>query len=232
MKSFFCKTWLLPLALGAGLIVSPTLRAQPAANADLVPLILKLPEPSFVGTPKDVQPGSNVEPISKTPRPDLLVPKGVKNLAPGSKITCSDPNATPVALAKLTDGAKEALDDNVTLLRKGVQWVQFDLGAKQEIYAIVIWHAHDTLKVYRGVVVQIADDPEFTTNVRTLFNNDADNGDKLGAGTDKEYFETNQGKLIDAKGAKARCVRLYSHGSSESGLNEYTEVEIHGRGAQ
>jgi hypothetical protein len=53
-----------------------------------------------------------------------------------------------------------------------------------------------------------------------------------GAGTDREYFETNQGKLIDAKGVKARYVRLYSRGSTDSALNEYTEVEIYARPAQ
>ena len=45
-------------------------------------------------------------------------------------------------------------------------------------------------------------------------------------GTDREYFETNEGKLIDAKGAKARYVRFYSKGSTDSALNYYTEIEI------
>jgi hypothetical protein len=232
MNISFPKKCLLPLPalmLGLGLILPSNLGAQPASATNLVPLILKLPEPAFVGTPKEIPAGSNIEPPSKTPRPPLLVPKDVKNVAPGSKITCSDTNAGPSALAKLTDGNKEALDENVVLLRRGVQWVQFDLGAAREIFAIVIWHAHDSAKVYRGVIVQVADDAGFTANVRTLFNNDADNQAKLGAGTDREYFETNQGKLIDAKGVKARYVRLYSHGSTEGALNEYTEVEIYAR---
>ena len=36
----------------------------------------------------------------------------------------------------------------------------------------------------------------------------------LGIGKDREYFETNEGKLVDAKGIKARYVRLYSKGST------------------
>ena len=74
-----------------------------------------------------------------------------------------------------------------------------------------------------------ADDPDFIENVRTLFNNDQDNSSGLGVGTDREFFETFEGKLINAKGVKARYVRTYSKGSSESALNEYTEVEVYGR---
>lgn len=156
-----------------------------------------------------------------------MVPADVRNIAPESRITCSDNNASASVLAKLTDGNKEAIDANIALLRKGTQYVQFDLGASREIYAIAIWHAHDAPKVYRDVIVQAADDPEFTSGVRTLFNNDSDNSSNRGAGTDREYFETNQGKVIDAKGVKARYVRLYSRGSTDSALNEYTEVEIY-----
>ena len=83
-----------------------------------------------------------------------------------------------------------------------------------------------------AVVVQIADNAEFTENVRTLFNNDIENKAGQGAATHKQYFETNEGKLIEVKGAKARYVRLYSRGSTESALNEYTIVEIWGKAAQ
>ncbi len=220
------------MALFLGLTFPAALRAQPSTNDSLVPLQLKLPEPAMIGTPKDVPPDSNIERPTGLPRPPLMVPAGVKNVARGSKITCSDPNATPDALAKITDGLKEALDDNVVLLRKGVQWVQFDLGSDQEIYAIAIWHGFASPKVYRGVIAQVADDADFKSNVRTLFNNDADNSNKLGAGPDRQYFESNEGKLIEAKGVRARYVRLYSHGSTEGSLNEYTEVEIYGRPAK
>ena len=102
------------------------------------------------------------------------------------------------------------------MLRRGVQWVQIDLGSPQEIFAIVVWHANSSDRVYHGVIVQVADGPDFTPaqNVRTLFNNDVENKAGLGVGTDREYFETNEGKLMDAKGAKARYVRLYSNGST------------------
>ncbi len=196
---------------------------------DLVPLKPKLPAPAFVGTPKDAPAGSNIEPASDKPGAPLMIPQDAKNIAPGSKITTSDASAKPEALAKITDGIKEAEDANVVLLHKGAQFVQFDFASPQEIFAIIIWHAHDTPKVYHSVVVQLADDADFTSNVRTLFNNDQSNAAGRGAGTDREYFESFQGKTIDAKGEKARCVRLYSKGSSDGSFNEYTEVEIYGR---
>ena len=161
----------------------------------------------------------------------MLVPAGLKNLAPGSKITCSDKNAPADALAKITDGNKEAQDESVVFLRKGVQWVQLDLGSASEIFAIVVWHAHNTAKVYQSVVVQAADDPDFIEHVQTIYNNDQSNAAGLGVGTDRQYFETNEGRLIDAKGVKTRYLRFYSKGSTESAMNEYTEIEVYGRPA-
>lgn len=206
--------------------------AQSAVADDLVPLPLKLPAPAFKGTPKDLQVGPNVEPLSDKPRAPMMVPDGLKNVAPGCKVTCSDKNVTSENLAKLIDGDKEASDQSIIFIHKGTQWVQFDLGAPMDIYAIAIWHAHNMAKVYHSVIVQVADDPDFIENVRTIFNNDQNNASGLGVGTDREYFETYEGKLINAKGVKARYIRFYSKGSTESALNEYTELEVWGRPAK
>ena len=206
---------------------------QTVRSADaLVPLDLKLPPPAFKGTPKDIQLSSYVEPLSDKPRPPMLVPPGLKNIAPGKKLTCSDKNAGSDVLEKLTDGDKEPADQSIVLLRKGTQYVQMDLGAPHEVFAIVIWHAHNSPKVYHDVIVQASDDPDFVQKASTIFNNDQDNSSGLGAGTDREYFETFEGKLINAQGAKARYLRFYSKGSTESAMNEYTEIEVYGRPAK
>jgi hypothetical protein len=226
----------LPLLSGLTFAVLNLLLASalPAADApgDQVPLAIKLPAPAFKGTPKDLQLGPNVEPLSDKPRPPMMVPPGLKNLAPGAKITCSDKNVPADSLAKLTDGDKDASDQSIIFLRKGTQWVQLDFGSPQEIFAVVIWHAHNMAKVYHDIIVQVADDADFIENVRTVFNNDSDNTSGLGVGTNREYFETYEGKLIDAKGVKARYIRFYSKGSTESALNEYTELEVYGRPAK
>jgi len=214
----------LASALALPLWVSPA-----AAADDLVPLELKLPAPAFKGTPKELPEGMVVEPLSDKPRPALMVPAGCENLAAGLIPSCTDSNASESKLVKITDGNKEAYEEQIVLLRKGVQSLTFDLKKPAEIYAIVIWHAHDTSKVYRSVVVQIADDAAFTKNVRTLFNNDTENKAEQGVGTDRQYFETHEGKLIAVKGEKGQFVRMFSRGSTESALNEYTEVEIWGK---
>jgi len=219
----------LPIFGGNPLLADDT---QKTNATDLVPLVLKLPAPVFVGTPKAAPPGTTVETMPDKPGPPLQIPKDAQNIAPHAKITCSDKNATRADLAKISDGDKEADGDAIVQLRKGLQWVQFDLGGNQEIYAIVIWHAHDTAKICQSVIVQVADDEDFTDNVRTLFNNDRQNSAGLGAGMDRQYFETFRGKTVDAKGARARYVRLYSNGSTDNRLNEYTEVEIYGRPAK
>jgi hypothetical protein len=206
--------------------------ALAADSGDKVPLNIKLPSPAFKGTPKDIQLSAYVEPLSDKPRPPMMVPAGLKNIAVGAKITCSDKNAQSDALAKITDGDKEASEQSIIYLRKGTQWIQMDFGSPQEIFAVCLWHAHNSAKVYHSVIVQTADDQDFLQNVKTIFNNDQENKSGLGVGTDREYFETHEGKLIDTKGVKTRYMRFYSKGSTESALNEYTEIEVYGRPAK
>ena len=87
-------------------------------------------------------------------------------------------------------------------------------------------------QVYHNVIVQVADEPDFTENVRTVFSNDTDNALGLGIGRNREYFENYEGKLIKAEGVKARYMRFYSKGSTESALNDDTEIEVYGRPAR
>ena len=81
------------------------------------------------------------------------------------------------------------------------------------------------------MIVQVADDADFIKNVRTVYSNDQDNSTKLGIGKERPYIETYLGKLIDAKGVKARYVRLYSSGNTANDLNHYVEVEVFGKPA-
>ena len=204
-----------------------------AAEADLVPLPIQLPLPTLKGTPEDLPKGANIEPPSDKPRPAFLAPKGARNLVLNKKITSSDRRPVTGDFAQITDGKKEAYDDQVVEMRKGVQWVQLDLGEVCNIYAIVVWHDHRVLQVFRNVVVQTADDPDFIDNVTVLFNNDTENVAGLGIGFDKQYFETQYGKLIPAKdGLRARYVRLYSKGSNQSAFNCYQEIEVYGQPAK
>ena len=73
-------------------------------------------------------------------------------------------------------------------------------GANASLAAILVWHYHAQARVYRDVVVQVSNDKDFVTGVTTVFNNDHDNTNGLGLGRDKEYIETNEGKLFDAQG--------------------------------
>jgi RNA polymerase sigma factor (sigma-70 family) len=213
-------------------VVYPTKTPAALTQNGWVPLVLDLPAPAFKGTPRDLKLGSNLEPLSDQPRPPMLVPPGLTNLAPGSHLSCSDANVSANSLAKITDGDKGASDQSIIFLRKGTQWVQMDFGKPQQLFALVIWHAHNMAKAYHDVIVQAADDSHFTENVRTLFNNDSDKSSGLGVGMDREYCESHEGKLINAHGIIARCLRFYSKASTESALNEYTEIEVYGRQAR
>jgi hypothetical protein len=197
----------------------------------LEPLPLALPKPLFEGTPPNLK-IPHLEKLSGKPRPPFLAPAGTVNAARGKPVTSSVPDPTAGDLEMITDGDKSGLDGTYVELGTGVQWVVIDLKQKYNLYAIALWHYHKQARVYSDVIVQLADDPDFLTNVRTIFNNDQDNTAGMGIGHDLNYIETYEGKLIDAKGAVARYIRLYSNGNDTTAINHYVEVEAYGTPAQ
>ncbi|MEA2068319.1 MAG: discoidin domain-containing protein [Verrucomicrobiota bacterium] len=200
--------------------------AGSAVAEEMIKLELELPKPLFAGTPKSIK-TPNLE--RKPTVVEVMVPAGIENLADGKEVTGSDDFPVIGELEYITDGDKDGADGSYVELGPMVQWVQIDLGEKKSIYAIALWHYHAQARAYRDVVVQVADDADFIENVQTVFNNDHDNSAGLGIGKDKEYIETNKGRLVDTKGVKGQFVRLYSNGSTGSDMNHYIEVEVFGK---
>ena len=220
-------TWLCGMI--ACLLLAPAASAQTSAKGEkLEPIPIRLPQPMFEGTPQNLRVPNLEKPRWKAREP-FLAPVGVKNVARRKPVTSSDKEPIFGDVAMLTDGDKEADEGSYVTLGPGLQHVTVDLGAMHEMYAVLFWHFHKTPRVYFDVIVQIADDQNFTKNVRTLFNNDHDNTSKLGAGKDMNYVETSEGRLVDAKGAIARYVRLYSNGNNADDTNHYIEIEVYGR---
>jgi len=226
----------------ANLLAASTVRAAEPPHVGphgerLVPLEIALPKPLFQGTPKHIGRSPTLEPYNEKARPPFSVPEGTTNLALHKKATSSDSQPLVGELAFITDGDKEGAEGSYVELGPDKQWVQIDLGAAAEVYAIVVWHYHGEARVYHDVAVQLADDSDFIENVQTIFNNDFDNSSGLGVGQQMEYIEDYRGKLInacDTKGepAKARYVRLYSKGNTSNDMNHYIEVEVYGKPAK
>ena len=208
-----------------------------AAGAEkLVPLDVKLPKPMFIGTPKNIKASPTMEKYSEKPRPAFMAPEGLTNLAFKKKVTSSDMAPIIGELNLVTDGDKEGADGSFVELGPGKQWVQIDLEKPADIYAFVVWHFHAEGRVYHDVIIQVADDADFTQNVKTVFNNDFDNSSGLGIGKNLEYVDDYRGKLIDAKTEKGepvrgRYARIYSNGNTSNDQNHYIEVEVFGKPA-
>jgi len=198
-----------------------------------VPLRTAIPEEVLAGTPPEVllilYPG--LEKPLEGKRPDLMVPKGTVNLALKKPVTSSDPNPILGQLKYVTDGNKNGAEDSYVELGPMKQWVQIDLGKASRIQAVYIWHYFREARSYHDVVLQVADDAKFTKNVRTVYSNDQDNSSRMGIGKSRPYIETHRGKLIKARGVRARYVRLYSSGNTANDLNHYVEVEVFGKPA-
>ena len=199
--------------------------------SETIELSIELPDPAFKGTPQSLQGLANLEKPRGHARPPFYAPVGTTNVAAGKLLTCSDQEPVIGEVDMINDGDKEAADGSYVELGPGLQSVTIDLGAEHNIYAILLWHYHLQARVYFDVVVQVANDPDFITDVALVFNNDIDNSAGLGIGRDKHYVDTFEGKLIDAKGVRGRYIRLYSNGNNVNELNHYIEVEVFGKPA-
>ena len=211
--------------------------AEAVGDGDLAPIALVLPRPQIPGLPplelfrwRDLL-GPHVEKPLGNRRAPFMAPKGTTNVALKKPVSGSDKEPIMGELELITDGDKEPSDGNCVELGPGRQYVQVDLGAEYNIYAILIWHYHKEPRVYHDVVVQVCSVPDFSTDVKTVFNNDYDNSAGLGLGEDLERIETYEGHLIDSKGVKGRYVRCYSNGNTTDDFNHYIEVEVYGKPA-
>jgi hypothetical protein len=170
----------------------------------------------------------NITALPYKARGPVYLPKGSTNVALNKPVTSSDERPKTGTLGMVTDGDKKWEEGSQLELAPGTQWVQIDLQKPHLIHGILLWHYAGLGAVYRDVVVQLADDPDFVTNLRTVYNNDNNNSSGLGVGKDREFYEDWRGQWIPIKAQKARYIRLYSNGSTRGPINLYTEVEVWG----
>lgn len=231
LKALVCSVLILATAV---CVVSckKTSEEQQDEGEGKVALPTKLPPAVFRGTPENIEGVTNLEKPRDEARPTFYVPEGTENVALGKPVTSSDPAPIIGELEMITDGDKKAADGSYVELGPMLQHVTIDLGSEYELYAVLLWHYHIQPRVYFDVIVQVSNDPDFVTDVTTIFNNDIDNSAGMGIGTDKHYVETAEGKLIDAGGVRGRYVRCYSNGNNANDLNHYTELEVFGKAVE
>lgn len=209
----------------------PAAAGQTGDTVKKVVLNLKLPKPMFIGTPRNIR-TPNLERITGEQRKPFYVPEGTIDISRGKPVSSSDEEPVIGEIKMVTDGEKSGEEGYFVELGPGKQFVQIDLKGNFNLYALLVWHYHNQARVYRDLVVQVASEPDFISGVQTIFNNDHDNSSGLGVGKDKEYIETNEGRLIDPRGVKCRYIRLYSNGNTANDMNHYVEVEVYGSAAK
>ncbi|MBP1745208.1 MAG: polysaccharide deacetylase family protein [Firmicutes bacterium] len=152
-------------------------------------------------------------------------PPAVTNLAAGKPLLSSAAFTNP---ALVTNGDKNTNNYADSYTNSGLQWIQVDLGASYSVGSVKLWHYFGDSRKYHDVVVQLSNDPDFATDVTTVYNNDTNNSAGRGTGTGSEYTETSAGLILNFSPVNARYARFYSNGSTANSYNHYVEVEIYG----
>ncbi|MCK4338109.1 MAG: hypothetical protein KAX11_09195, partial [Candidatus Aminicenantes bacterium] len=177
-------------------LIQGALIDRKAGSKDKVLLKLELPKPMFIGTPKNIR-SSNLERITGKKRGPFYVPEGTELLSLDKPVIASDMEPIIGEVEFVTDGEKSGEDGYFVEFGPGIQYVQIDLEDTYSLHAILLWHFHSQARVYRDVIIQVSDDADFLTDVKTIYNNDHDNSSGLGIGKNKEYIEVSEGRLID-----------------------------------
>lgn len=139
--------------------------------------------------------------------------------------------STPIAFGrdynKATDG------DKVTTIwtetTKGQPSIlTYDLGEVYNITDFNMWHYYGDNRQYHDVTVTVSNDPTYADSSTVIvFNNDSDNSLGYGSGTDLEYAETQEGKLIKMpQPVQGRYVRFTINGNSVNDGNQIVELEV------
>gem|GEM_PF-1591094 len=129
--------------------------------------------------------------------------------------------------SRITDGVKSTSNYADSGTAAGLQWVQVDLGTATSISYIKLWHYFGDPRLYHDVIVQVSNDPAFSTGVTTVYNNDTNNSAGKGTGTKSEYAESSAGLNIAFTAVTARYVRCYTNGSTTNNYNHVSEVEVY-----
>ena len=208
-----------------------------AGGAAMEPLDLDLTTDAVTratpGYPKNLQTPPHLR--EEVRRADFMVPKGLRNLAQGRPVTSSMTEEPIIGeLSQLTDGIRRSGEFDFVEFDADPQWAQVDLGATHTLHGIVIWHYYKNPVIYNDVIVQIADDLEFSSNVRTVFNNDHDNSSGLGQGSDTAFFARWWGEIVDLRGpakegTPARCIRVWTNGACGGEPTRLVEIQAFGK---
>jgi hypothetical protein len=212
----------------SGIIKFPAVPLRKISKTDLKIRLPKKATPEGTKVPVNEP---NIAPLrpKNQERPVIKVPPGTVNLALGKPVASNESLPLIGDLDWITDGEKSGENGYSVDLGFGKKWVQIDLGLRANLYGVSVWHYHRQLRAYRDVIVEIADDQDFTENVQIIFNSDHDNSYGKGIGQDMGYLETYEGKFFHcSKGSKGRYVRLHSRGNTSNDQNHYIEVEVYG----
>lgn len=185
------------------------------------------------GYPKNMNVPPNLR--EEVRRESFMAPQGVTNLALNKTVTSSMEEKPIIGeLAQITDGIKKSDEFDYVELNPGPQWVQIDLGQIYNVFAVGVWHYYKNPVIYNDVIVQIANNSDFTENVKTLFNNDYDNSSGQDIGKDTAYYARWWGEIVDARGPdkngmETRYVRVHTNGGAAGEETKFVEIAVYGK---
>lgn len=173
-----------------------------------------------------------------SPVPKAFADATETNVALGQATVTTNGVVTNAASLKLlVDGDRTTSNYDLIDASSGPKWVQLDLGEAFPVTKVNVLNDYNptTPRTGRGIIVQLSNDPTFTTGVSTIFNNDSSNAAGQGAGADSTYLEPTDGSgktIALSSPISARYVRYWANGhvradASVQKVNTPVELEVY-----
>ena len=186
------------------------------------------------GYPKSLKKPENFQ--VQTKRPPFMAPPGITNIALDKPAICSleEDDFIDGFADQITDGVKKCREGDYVDIGPNPQWAQVDLKGEHTVFCVVVWHYYRNPVIYRDVIIQVSNDPDFKQGVTTLFNNDHDNSSGLGTGGDPSHLAAWWGEVGDARGSaglgtQCRYVRVNTNGGCGDESNRFVEIAVYGQ---
>ena len=106
------------------------------------------------------------------------------------------------------------------------RYIEIDLGKSFNLCKLNMFRYYKDSRMYGATTILLSDEIDFSNAIQ-IYNSDTRNVHGFGAGNDRKYIETYDGKEINFNTTRARYIRIYVYGRDGATTDHFVELEVY-----